>query len=164
MPSKKVTELAEKIQQTPGASEVVLAVIDTLDSAEKQEGTTDVIQNLEAMIKDQVYTIKFKSEERKAGVEQIDSILQNDSNYRDLTVEIKDLTKKRNVLKKKVKSQNNAISSKIDERTTEIREMKEALADYCSEYHRLTGSDEIELPDGKILRIFMRATVQLPLF
>ena len=65
------------------------------------------------------------------------------------------LTKEKKIAKQKVlqKPEAKELEEKISALQTQLKEAKEALSDYLNQYIALSGSKQIETPDGALLEI-----------
>lgn len=119
------------------------------------QDSSTIITDLEALIKSHIEGIERRNGELRKMKEMVASELLNNKDYQDLEVQNKDINKKKKDLKSQImrQPQNTELTKKIMEMSSESKEMKEALSDYLREYHRLSGSSEIETSDGQVHEI-----------
>ncbi len=89
----------------------------------------------------------------------LQSILDNDSEYCKLDQEADKISKTKSVARQKALKQSNAVSiiDKTKEIKNELREVKVAMSDYLTQYITLSGSRQIEAPDGTLMDIIYSA-------
>lgn len=123
------------------------------DSLEKNDAT--VLLEIEQMIKTNISGVDKRKGELKKLKEMIESVLVNDSMYREHAEKAKEANKVKSATKKQILNlpQNADLVKKANELSAEIKEMNDALSDYLSEYQRMSGSNEIEGDDGEIREI-----------
>lgn len=107
------------------------------------------------------YNVRFNDiqKEFKENKEMLNSILENNTEYQEVAQEAGKLAKLKTVAKQKILQQPEAarLQDKIKELQMQIREIKTALSDYLSQYVSLSGSREIEGPDGVLRQIIYSA-------
>lgn len=94
--------------------------------------------------------------------EMLESAYMNDQKYRECKALNKDQQKKLSVEKDRIKKMSPTIVDKVADLSKELKEIKDAMSEYLSEYVRLTGSNEIEKNDGKVLRIVRKFKIVSP--
>ena len=118
----------------------------------------DII-NVENLINS--YNLKLDSLTRDLHEQKgmLQSILDNDSEYTQLDQEAQKISKTKSVARQKVLKQSNAVSiiDKTKEIKNELREVKIAMSDYLTQYITLSGSRQIEAPDGTLMDIIYSA-------
>jgi len=119
---------------------------------------SDII-NVENLINS--YNLKLDSLTRDLQEQKsmLQSILDNDSEYSELEKEAQKLSKIKSVARQKALKQSNAVSiiDKTKEIKNELREVKVAMSDYLTQYITLSGSRQIEAPDGTLMDIIYSA-------
>jgi len=119
---------------------------------------TDII-NVENLINS--YNLKLDTLTRELREQRgmLQSILDNDSEYNQLAQEAEKLSKTKSIARQKVLKQPNAVSiiDKTKEIRNELREVKTAMSDYLTQYITLSGSRQIESPDGTLMDIVYSA-------
>ncbi|MBU1473002.1 hypothetical protein KKB64_04445 [Patescibacteria group bacterium] len=129
------------------------------DTTQTSDSSTNngsqVLLNLESLIKTHITGIDNRKAELKKQREMLTSAFANDETYREAEAKAKEAAKekgkiKANILLQPAVKQN---ADKIKELTCEIKEMSNALSDYLREYSRMSGTNEIEGDDGEICEI-----------
>lgn len=89
----------------------------------------------------------------------LQSILDSDSEFSQLALEAEKVTKTKSIARQKALKQSNAISiiDKTKDIKNELREVKIAMSDYLTQYITLSGSRQIEAPDGTLMDIIYSA-------
>jgi len=114
--------------------------------------TESLINSASSRLNDLSYEVK----EYKA---MLDEILENDSEYQEIDKEAKKQGKLRAVSRQKALNTPAAKTNidKLKETQTQLREVKTALSDYLAQYVKISGSNQIEGPDGVVRRIIYTA-------
>lgn len=101
-------------------------------------------------------TLDKEYQEQKS---MLDSILENDLEYKEAELEAKKFAKVKTLAKQKVMTRPEAshIVEKIKDCQTQIKELKTALSDYLAQYVTLSGTNQIEGPDGVLRQIIYTA-------
>jgi hypothetical protein len=119
---------------------------------------TDII-NVENLINS--YNLKLDSLTRDLQEQKsmLQSILDSDSEFSQLALEAEKVTKTKSIARQKALKQSNAISiiDKTKDIKNELREVKIAMSDYLTQYITLSGSRQIEAPDGTLMDIIYSA-------
>ena len=89
----------------------------------------------------------------------IDSLLESNAEYQELEKESKKQAKLKNSAKQNVLNDPGAKSTidKLKENQTQAKELKIALSDYLAQYVALSGTNQIEGPDGVVRQIIYTA-------
>ena len=114
--------------------------------------TESLINTASARLNDLSYEVK----EYKA---MLDEILENDKEFQEIDVEAKKQAKIRAVARQKALNVPAAKTNidKLKETQTQLKEVKTALSDYLAQYVKISGSNQIEGPDGVVRRIIYSA-------
>ncbi len=101
-------------------------------------------------------TLQREYQEQKS---QLDSILDSDLEYQQLDQEAKKQSKLRTIAKQKIMSRPEAaqIVEKMKDAQIQIRELKTAISDYLAQYVTISGTNQIEGPDGVLRKIIYTA-------
>jgi phosphomevalonate kinase len=101
-------------------------------------------------------TLQREYQEQKS---QLDSILDSDLEYQQLDQEAKKQSKLKTIAKQKIMSRPEAaqIVEKMKDAQIQIRELKTAISDYLAQYVTLSGTNQIEGPDGVLRKIIYTA-------
>lgn len=94
----------------------------------------------------------------------LDDALLNDANYKEKEDKAKEAVKTRNACKLQILKQPAlmALSDKIKDLRSEMKEAKQQLSDYLQEYQKLTGANEIEDANGNVNEIRYSARLVRP--
>lgn len=89
----------------------------------------------------------------------IDSLLESNAEYQELEKESKKQAKLKNSAKQNVLNDPGAKSTidKLKENQTQAKELKIALSDYLAQYVAVSGTNQIEGPDGVLRQIIYTA-------
>lgn len=122
-------------------------------------GGAQVILNLEEMIKNSVTSIDRSKVELKKQREMLEDIFNNDPTFKLHSDKVKEANKVKMGTRAQIMKQPNvsALSEKVKEIKTQIKELEGALSDYLKEYARLSGTNEIEGEDGEVREIIYLA-------
>jgi len=103
------------------------------------------------------YTIKLDElqKDSREQKEMLQTFLDNDQEYLDAAKEADKLAKIKTLAKQKVlkRSEAQVLVDKLKEISSELREVKTAMSDYLTQYISLSGSRQIERPDGVLMDI-----------
>ncbi len=115
--------------------------------------------NIESMITN--YNTRFDEiqKEFKEHKEMLAGILENDDEYQTINEEATKQAKLKTIAKQKVLKQPEAakLQDKLKEYQSQVREIKTALSDYLAQYVALSGTNQIEGPDGVVRQIIYTA-------
>ena len=107
------------------------------------------------------YTVKLDElqKDSREQKEMLQSFLDNDQEYLDAAKEADKLAKIKTLAKQKVlkRSEAQVLVDKLKEISSELREVKTAMSDYLTQYVTLSGSRQIERPDGVLMDIIHSA-------
>jgi hypothetical protein len=119
------------------------------------DNSAQVLLDLETLIKTHIANIDKGKAELKKQREMLSSVLLNDSTYKLHEDESKKAAKVKSQTKYQIMQLpgNKALSDKVKEIASEIKEQDAALSDYLREYQRMSGATEIETDDGIIREI-----------
>lgn len=114
---------------------------------------------LENLIKTHVSHIEAVKVELAKHTEMLNDILLNDTGYKEITDQIKDMTKKKTEAKQNVLKvpSNASLNQKIKDMKQETKELKQALSQYLQQYQKLADTDQIESEDGEVRQIIFDA-------
>lgn len=133
----------------------------TLDETSDMEATTSananvsVIQSLEELIKNQTTRLDLLKEELKKHRNMLDDVLNNDETYRAHEEKAKEATRLKTTTKQQLMKAPQVAekSEKVKSMRQEMKDLEASLSDYLQEFHRLSGIQEIEGPDGELRQI-----------
>jgi transposase len=114
--------------------------------------TESLINTANSRLNDLTYEVK----EYKA---VLDEILESDAEFQEIDKEAKKQAKLRAVARQKALNTPGAKTNidKLKETQTQLREVKTALSDYLTQYVKVSGSNQIEGPDGVVRKIIYTA-------
>ncbi len=114
---------------------------------------------LENLIKTHVSHIEAVRVELAKHSEMLNDILLNDTVFKEITDQIKDMTKKKTEAKQNVLKvpSNASLNQKIKDMKQETKELKQALSQYLQQYQKLADTDQIESEDGEVRQIIFDA-------
>lgn len=122
------------------------------------QGVKDLF-TVENLIKSHVSHIDSVRTELAKHAEMLKDILNNDTVYKEIADQIKELNKKKSDAKQNIlKVPSNAtLNQKIRDMRQEIKELKGALSNYLQQYQRMADTDQIESEDGEVRQIVFEA-------
>lgn len=114
--------------------------------------TESLINTANARLNDLTYEAK----EYKA---ILDEILESDTEFQEIDKEAKKQAKLRATARQKALNTPGAKTNidKLKETQSQLKEVKIALSDYLAQYVKISGSNQIEGPDGVVRRIIYTA-------
>jgi hypothetical protein len=123
--------------------------------------TTDLstLNSIENLIHSHNTRLEALQKELKTHKMMLDALLENDKEYQEAASASAAAAKLKTQAKAKVLSVTDAKNQveKIKEQQVEAKELKIALSDYLSQYVVLSGSTQIESPDGQVFDIVSNA-------
>lgn len=121
--------------------------------------SSDILLNMEGLIKGHISTIDQLSEEAKKLKDMLDDIFSNDPTYEEHDKLAKEAAKVKQNTKQQILKQPQAadLDKKIKDLRTDIKENQASLSDYLQEYARMAGVNEIEGEDGEVREIVYTA-------
>ncbi len=126
--------------------------------ADSQNLASNLI-SIESLIKSHDDRLVTLTKELRTNKEMLDSILDNDEEYRLSATEASKQTKLKTLAKQKVLKNPNSLAlvEKIKDYQAQIKEIKVALSDYLAQYVTLSGTNQIEGSDGVLRTIVYTA-------
>jgi hypothetical protein len=117
------------------------------------------LTSIENLIHSHNTRLENLQKELKTHKMMLDALLENDKEYQEAASGAAAATKLKTQAKAKVLSVTDAKNQveKIKEQQVEAKELKIALSDYLSQYVILSGSNQIESPDGQVFDIVSNA-------
>jgi len=115
--------------------------------------------NIESLITSHDSRLKTLDDEVKIQKDMFNNLLENDQEYVDADKEAKKTAKLKSQAKAKVMARTEAkeVVEKLKDLQNQVKELKVALSDYLSQYVTLSGTNQIELPDGTLREILYTA-------
>jgi len=126
--------------------------------ADKNQTAQNLI-SIESLINNHDTKLQTLSKELKSHQEMLNSLLENDNDYVAAAKEAAKSAKVKTLAKSKVleHSEAKSVVEKIKDNQSQIKELKVALSDYLAQYVTLSGSNQIEGPDGVLRQIIYSA-------
>lgn len=126
------------------------------------ENKSEVVNNLESLIRQHVEVINTLTEEKKKNKGMFDDIFANDPTYQEHDRAAKEAAKIRTGTKQQVlkRPQVKELNAKIKELNSDIKENKNSLSDYLVEYKRITESTQLELFPGEFIEITLSGKIR----
>lgn len=117
------------------------------------------LTSIENLIHSHNTRLENLQKELKTHKMMLDALLENDKEYQEAASANAASAKLKTQAKAKVLSVTDAKNQveKIKEQQMEAKELKIALSDYLSQYVILSGSNQIESPDGQVFDIVSNA-------
>ena len=149
--------------QTPviDAEEVVEAKEPSLTQVSLEPGAknSEILLNMESLIKGHMTTIDTLTEETRKHKSMLDDIFANDPTYQEHDKIAKEAAKVRQGTRAQILKQPQAaeLDKKVKELKSELKENQGSLSDYLQEYARMAGVNEIEGDDGEVREIVYNA-------
>lgn len=115
--------------------------------------------NIESLINSHDQRLKTLTDELKIQKDMFNGLLENDPDYVTADKEAKKTAKLKMQAKAVVMARSEAkeVVEKIKDLQNQTKELKVALSDYLSQYVTLSGTNQIELPDGTLKEIIYAA-------
>ena len=128
-------------------------------SLEPGAKNSEILLNMESLIKGHIATIDTLSTEAKKHKEMLDDIFNNDPTFQEHDKLAKEAAKVKQGTKQQILKQPQAaeLDKKIKELKSELKENMGSLSDYLQEYARMAGVNEIEGDDGEVREIVYNA-------
>lgn len=117
------------------------------------------IINTESLINTANSRLNDLTYEAKEYKSMLDEILDSDTEFQEIDKEAKKQAKLRAQARQKALNTPGAKTNidKLKETKIQLREVKTALSDYLSQYVKISGSNQIEGPDGVVRKIIYTA-------
>ena len=123
------------------------------------ENQAQTILNIESLINTATVRLDEITKQLHEQKSMVDALLENNAEYQEIEKEAKKQAKLKTSAKQNVLSAPEAKSTidKLKENQTQARELKIALSDYLAQYVALSGTNQIEGPDGVVRQIIYTA-------
>lgn len=123
------------------------------------ENQAQTILNIESLINTATVRLDEISRQLQEEKGMIDALLENNAEYQEIEKEAKKQAKLKTSAKQNVLSAPEAKSTldKLKENQMQAKELKIALSDYLAQYVALSGTNQIEGPDGVVRQIIYTA-------
>jgi len=115
--------------------------------------------NIENLINSSTARFETLQKEFQEQKSQLDSILDSDIEYQEVATEAKKQAKLKTIAKQKVMARPEAaqVVEKMKDAQIQLKELKTAMSDYLAQYVTLSGTNQIEGPDGVLRQIIYTA-------
>jgi hypothetical protein len=115
--------------------------------------------NIESLINSHDSRLEILTKELKIQKEMLKDLLDNNDEYSKANEESAKLAKLKTLAKQKVLKSPAAlpVMDKIIDAQSQVKELRVALSDYLSQYVNLSGTNQIEGPDGVVRQIVYTA-------
>lgn len=115
--------------------------------------------SIESLINTSTARFDVLDKEYKDLKSQLDSILESDDEYQKLAEEAQKQAKLKMISKQKVMARPECtqLVEKIKDAHIQIKELKTAMSDYLAQYVTVSGTNQIEGPDGVLRQIIYSA-------
>jgi len=115
--------------------------------------------NIESLINNSHTRLTTLQNELRQQRDMLSSVLDNDSEYRQLATDSEKVSKLKKIAQAKVYNTSEAkrLLDQIRDNQSQIRELKVALSDYLTQYITQSGSRQIEAPTGELFEIIYSA-------
>lgn len=143
----------DKTDDITDAAEVTQVALET--GAKNSE----ILLNMESLIKGHISTIDKLDEEAGKLKSMLDDIFNNDPTFKEHEKLAKEAGKVKQNTKSQILKRPQAadLDKKVKELKSEIKENQASLSDYLQEYARMSGVNEIEGDDGEVREIVYTA-------
>ncbi len=123
------------------------------------ENQVQNLLNIESLINTATVRLDEISRQLHEQKSMIDALLENNAEYQEIEKESKKQAKLKTSAKQNVLSAPEAKSTldKLKENQIQAKELKIALSDYLAQYVALSGTNQIEGPDGVVRQIIYTA-------
>lgn len=115
--------------------------------------------NIESLINASTARFDALDKEYHEQKSMLDSILDSDDEYQEVAQEAQKQAKLKTIAKQKVMVRPEAahLVEKIKDAQIQIKELRTAMSDYLAQYVTLSGTNQIEGPDGVLRQIIYTA-------
>ncbi len=123
------------------------------------ENQAQNLLNIESLINSATVRLDEITKQLHEQKGMIDALLESNTEYQEIEKEAKKQAKLKTSAKQNVLNDPGAKSTidKLKENQTQAKELKIALSDYLAQYVALSGTNQIEGPDGVIRQIIYTA-------
>jgi hypothetical protein len=115
--------------------------------------------NIESLINSHDSKLEALQKELKTQRGMLNDLLENNEEYAKASDEASKLTKLKTIAKQKALKLPSAVTlvEKIKDCQMQVKELRVALSDYLAQYVNLSGTNQIEGPDGVVRQIIYSA-------
>ncbi|HVZ12509.1 MAG TPA: hypothetical protein VG965_05755 [Patescibacteria group bacterium] len=128
---------------------------DIPDSTMTGSSSAMVLESLESLIRENLAKTDKLNIELNQQKEMLDSVLENDETYKLHSEAAKQAAKVKSSTKSEIIKRPEVahVARKVQDISTEIKEIKDSMNSYLQEYQRLSGSNEIDDANGEPMQI-----------
>ncbi len=114
---------------------------------------------VESMLKNVLSRLELLKNELKEDADMLKSAFESDPVYREFDENAKAAAKDKLAAKKEILKKTDVaeLNLKVQSKRSEIKELKEKMSDYLTQFQQLSGLNEIESNDGELLKIVYSA-------
>lgn len=129
------------------------------DSKPVEVNASDLVLNMEGMIKNLISTLDRQKEQAGKFQEALNDIFENDETYNTHAKAAKEAARVKSNTKQQILKQPQAadLFEKVKTLKSEIAENSASLSDYLREFQKMSGISEIEGDDGELREIVYTA-------
>lgn len=115
--------------------------------------------NIESLINSHNSKLEALQKELKTQRGMLNDLLENNEEYAKTSDEVSKLTKLKTIAKQKALKIPSVVTlvEKIKDCQMQVKELRVALSDYLAQYVNLSGTNQIEGPDGVVRQIIYSA-------
>ncbi len=139
-------------------------VVDDASAASQVQNANqaEVLISLEQLIKSHITSIDKLRNDLKTQKQMLDDVYINDAVYKQNQEKSKEAAKVASTTKAQISRQPSvsAMSVKIKQMSTDLKDKQNALSDYLLEFQRMAGVNEIEGEDGEVRDIINLAKLK----
>lgn len=129
------------------------------DSKPIEVNASDLVLNMEGMIKNLISTLDRQKEQANKFQEALNDIFENDETYTTHAKAAKEAARVKSNTKQQILKQPQAadLFEKVKTLKSEMSENQASLSDYLREFQKMSGISEIEGDDGELREIVYTA-------
>ena len=122
-------------------------------------GDVQTLMAVESMLKNVISRMEMLKTELKEEADMLKSAFESDPIYREFDDNAKAAAKDKLAAKKEILKKPDVadLSLKVQSKRSEIKELKEKMSDYLTQFQQLSGLNEIEGEDGEVRTIVYTA-------
>ena len=124
-----------------------------------EENQAQNILNIESLINNASNRLDTLTREAQEQKSMIDALLENNAEYQEIEKEAQKQAKLKTIARQKALNVPEAKSTleKLKDAQIQLKEIKTALSDYLAQYVSISGTNQIEGPDGVLRQIIYSA-------
>lgn len=124
--------------------------------------SSQVLINMESMIKEYISSIAKLTQEAKEAKEMLEDIFKNDPTFQEHSKAAEEASRIKKNTKQEVlkRSEAKELNEKVKSLKSQLAENQASLSDYLGEYQRMSGVSEIEDNNGELYEIIYVAKLR----